>query len=322
MKLQNWRATGKYGFMQRLRFVLPPPSLLITFEAAGRCLSFTQAADELSVSRVAVSQQIKALESFIGAPLFYRKQRSVALTHVGSRYHKAVSAALAQVLDATIDISKKAESNVVSISATPGFTTYWLLPNITTFQTLHPKIELRFIVSDTALNLAQENIDLGIRYGEPPFLDLDSTLLVREEISPTCTASYLNACGLREIEAADLVRHPLIELDGPYEEQTRWSSWFRTQGIHVGKLPGGITVNTYTNLVQATLDGQGFALLGPPLIDRFLANGTLVQPVLSPKVVRHAFHLVTPRHGIRSPAAGAFIDWITRCFKVSDRVDL
>lgn len=52
--------------MQKLRFVLPPPNLLVTFEAAGRLMSFTRAAEELNVPRVAVSQQIKALEGYLG----------------------------------------------------------------------------------------------------------------------------------------------------------------------------------------------------------------------------------------------------------------
>jgi biotin operon repressor len=79
-KLLNSYAMSKLVFMQKLRNKLPPPNLLVTFEAAGRQLSFTKAASELNVSRVAVSQQIKALEVFLGVPLFQRLQRSVRLT--------------------------------------------------------------------------------------------------------------------------------------------------------------------------------------------------------------------------------------------------
>lgn len=45
---------------------------------------------------------------------------------------------------------------------------------------------------------------------------------------------------------------------------------------------------------QAALDGQGFAFIGPPLIEKFLSNGSLIQPVDAPPVVRHAFHLLLP----------------------------
>jgi len=53
--------------MRRLRSVLQAPGLLLTFEAAGRLLSFTDAAGELNVTHVAVSQQIRSLEKFLGS---------------------------------------------------------------------------------------------------------------------------------------------------------------------------------------------------------------------------------------------------------------
>ncbi|MER9794142.1 hypothetical protein NKJ02_24075 [Mesorhizobium sp. M0213] len=65
----------------------------------------------------------------------------------------------------------------------------------------------------------------------------------------------------------------MIDLDRPYNEQTRWTHWFRTHGLDWQASKGGITVNTYTNLVQAVPDGQGLALIGSPLIERFLASG-------------------------------------------------
>ena len=52
---------------------LPPLDLLRGFEAAARHLSFTRAADELSLTQSAVSRQIKALEDNLGAALFRRQ---------------------------------------------------------------------------------------------------------------------------------------------------------------------------------------------------------------------------------------------------------
>ena len=64
--------------MLGLRSKIPSPNWLVTFEAAARCLSFTRAAEELNVTRVAVSQQVKALEGFLGAQLFERLHRSLS----------------------------------------------------------------------------------------------------------------------------------------------------------------------------------------------------------------------------------------------------
>lgn len=304
----------KLGLMQRLRFTLPPPGLLITFEAAGRLSNFTRAADELNVSRVAVSQQIQALERFVGVPLFERKQRAVELTHVGRRYHRAVTDALRQMVDATVEIRGHADANLVNIGATPGVAAYWLMPGISAFREVHPDIELRLIVSESDPNLAQEGIDVAIRYGEPPFANAEATLLLHQTIAPTCSPAYLARHDVETLEPADLLHHTLIQLDGPFDEQLRWSTWFRAQGVEAGRLRAGMSVNTYTNLVQAALDGQGFALVGPPLMAKFLASGLLVQPVRAEPIARHGFYLLSPRDHAPGKAARAVKAWIETTF--------
>ncbi|WP_432350004.1 LysR substrate-binding domain-containing protein (plasmid) [Shinella yambaruensis] len=309
--MQKTYVMRKFDFMQKLRFKLPPPNLLISFEAAGRHLSFTKAATELNVSRVAVSQQMQALEKFLGVLLFHRLQRAVKLTRVGERYHLAIADALERALRATAEISRRSESNIVNVGTTPGFMTYWLSPRLGEFRTLHPDIELRFIVSDGNLGF-EDNIDVVIRYGVPPFEGAEATFLARQAIGPTCASSFLPEGTV--LSPRDLLDHPLINLEGPYDEHTRWSTWFRVQGIDMGKVKAGITVNSYTNLVQAALEGQGFALIGPPLIERFLSNGTLIQPVSAPLVIRHAFHLLAPQNSTPPIAAEAFATWVKAAF--------
>lgn len=67
-----------------MSYRLPSLALLRTFEAAARHLSFKKAAAEVCVTPVAVSQQIKALEAYVGVPLFHRMTRALALTDQGS----------------------------------------------------------------------------------------------------------------------------------------------------------------------------------------------------------------------------------------------
>ena len=62
---------------------LPPLNALRTFEAAARHVSFIHAAEELAVTPGAVSRQVKALERWLGAPLFRRAHKQVALTPLG-----------------------------------------------------------------------------------------------------------------------------------------------------------------------------------------------------------------------------------------------
>jgi LysR family glycine cleavage system transcriptional activator len=143
--------------------------------------------------------------------------------------------------------------------------TYWLSPRLGEFRTIHPNIELRFILSDSNLGF-EDNIDVAIRYGAAPFEDAEDTFLVRQAISPTCANTFLPVG--KRLTPADLLNLPLIHLEGPYDEHTRRPTRFRVQGLDMGRAKAGITVNSYTNLVQAALDCQGF-------VDRPASNRTL-----------------------------------------------
>ena len=61
-----------------------PLNALRAFEASARHLSFTKAGLELRVSQAAISHQIKALEARLGASLFRRLPRGLALTDEGA----------------------------------------------------------------------------------------------------------------------------------------------------------------------------------------------------------------------------------------------
>ena len=60
-----------------------PLTALRSFEAAGRHLSFSRAAEELFVSQAAISRQIRELGGAVGRPLFERLHRRVELTDAG-----------------------------------------------------------------------------------------------------------------------------------------------------------------------------------------------------------------------------------------------
>ena len=80
---------------------LPPLNGLRAFEAAARHLSFTRAADELSVTPGAVSQQVKSLERALGITLFRRLPRSLVLTSEGEAYLPAIESAFEIISRAT-----------------------------------------------------------------------------------------------------------------------------------------------------------------------------------------------------------------------------
>jgi LysR family glycine cleavage system transcriptional activator len=89
------------GSEQGMSYRLPPLNGLRAFEAAARHLSFTRAADELSVTPGAVSQQVKSLEGALGITLFRRLPRSLILTEAGEAYLPAITSAFDLISRAT-----------------------------------------------------------------------------------------------------------------------------------------------------------------------------------------------------------------------------
>ncbi len=77
--------------MHRTLRRLPSLDFLRGFEAAGRRLSFTLAAEELFVTQSALSRQVKALEDALGMPLFERRHRALVLTRAGESFHRTVT---------------------------------------------------------------------------------------------------------------------------------------------------------------------------------------------------------------------------------------
>src|SRR5438046_7101688 len=67
---------------------------LRAFEAAARLGSFERAADELCITAGAIGKRIATLEELVGAPLFTRGAKMLALTATGKEYLAQVGAAL------------------------------------------------------------------------------------------------------------------------------------------------------------------------------------------------------------------------------------
>ncbi len=295
--------------MHGLRFQLPPPNALVAFEAAARHLSFTLAAGELNVTRVAVSRQVKALETHIGVALFRRMHKSLSLTPEGTEYFDVVSKALTDIARNTTSLRSRKPTNRVTVTTTVGFSSYWLMPRIGSFRKRFPDIDIRVLVSDVPIDMEREGVDIAIRYGGGSWPDCRATFLLQEEIFPTCSQSYFQ--GRQKLENPEaLLRETLLHLEGPYDQEVTWHWWFKAHGIEDQRNRTGLAVNSYTHLVQAVLEGQGIALVGPPLLSPYYRKDVLIRPITVAPVKRKAFYIVLPSSPTSSTATTAFCDWI------------
>lgn len=296
--------------MARFRYQLPPLNYLVAFEAAAKHANFTEAARNLNVTRTAISHQVKAIEEFVGKPLFHRLNRSVRLTPAGEKLYTVVSRSLEEILDTVNEIENDVPDNSVTVTMTTGFSTYWLLPRITGFREQHPEIELKLVVTDRYVNLEEENVDVAIRYYRDDLIDPNARPLLRQLVAPTHSPLYKTTID-ETSSAEDLLDERLIFLEGrKFDARSKWRSWFRQQGVHVSKMPRGLSVDNYANLIRACEQGEGFALLGPPLVTDQLMAGTLLQPMHHDLISIGSFRLKFGSGRNTSAVVSRFADWI------------
>ena len=303
----------KLNFMHNLRSELPNANYLVTFESAARHLNFTHAASELNVSRVAVSQQIRTLESHLGVLLFDRLPKSLKLTIAGAQYKIAVSEALSNLQKATREIRAPQRTNSVKVTSSAAISTFWLMPRLGAFREKHPGIDIRIIVADSYLDLGSEDIDVAIRHGDKRnWPDLKCIRMFGDTVIPVCSDGYF---GKRDAltDPKELLGEQLIQLEGYYHGNYMWNHWFTEQHVEVENVPGSLHVDSYVNLVQAALDGQGIALVSQSLVQQYLNKSQLLVPCVAPAIVQDeslTFYIATSKSRKTSESAEAFCDWL------------
>lgn len=253
------------------------------FEAVARRLSFRAAAEELHLTQSAVSRQIQALEEEIGAQLFTRGTRRVALTGDGAALLAAVAPALDR-LDASVRrIRSTRARRSVNVSTFASFASLWLLPRIEAWQREHPELDIRIDATDRLLELDDPEAEILIRYCSAARVPEGALRLFGETVTPAASPRLLEqaASGAAPPLAApaDLARHTLLEEDDarPSAQFLSWRHWLAEQRLPRLEPRRWMYLNFTYQQVQAALAGQGVALARLPLVAEALARGELVE---------------------------------------------
>lgn len=295
--------------------MLPSLDLIKGFEAAARNLSFTKAADELFVTQSAVSRQVKALEDQLGTALFYRRHRALLLTDAGQELYRVASAALKQLSDAAGKIKGRGSNRVLTVSTTIGFASLWLIPRLAEFRSKHADIDIRIDANNKMLDLAQEGIELAIRYCTPEMAPPGAVKLFGEEVMPVCSPRLITRAAPLAVPD-DLRRHVLLHferLDGsPAAPWLTWSIWLEVMQVRDFKPAGSLRFSQYDQVIQAAIDGQGIALGSSGLVRQLIKQGKLVAPLAGASKSSRAYFLIVAPDSERRADVKAFNAWLMR----------
>ena len=285
---------------------------LKVFLAAARHLSFTQAGEELHITTGAVSQQIKALEDWLGFKLFRRLARHLELTDEGQRLLAAVDPAYAAVDLAVGRLRGGTLSGVVRLRSLPSFLAIWLVPRMPKLMRRHPAIELQVEAEDSIRSLRDGEFDLAIDLNDGTYPGFQSTVLVEEEIFPVCSPQLMQE--RPPLDTPDRLDHSPVLHDmtawrgsQPYAE---WERYLKAIGASHVNVRRGYMFNRNQITIQAAIAGMGVAIARRTLTTTELESGQLIAPFAQSVPTGKRYCLVYPSGALDDQRVSAVHDWI------------
>lgn len=287
---------------------LPSMQALRALDAFARHGSVWQAAEELNLTRSAVSHQLRQLERDLGFPLLDREGSRVSLTTQGRGYAADAARVLATLAGAAA--RQRAEGTIggsLTIATTPGFGAAWLAPRIGGFLRRYPAVAVHIVASRRLDDTGQPGIDLFIsfpRLAEAPRRDgMEMRVITPVSFTPLCAPALV---GPGRASPAEIAALPLLHL----QDRGDWTRWFEAAD-HPPPAQPGLVFSDVNLAISAALAGQGVMLGDTFSCGPSLAAGLLVAPsdVLLPS--GHGYALITPEgRAATSPALAACLGWL------------
>jgi LysR family glycine cleavage system transcriptional activator len=282
---------------------IPSLNWLRVFEMAARTESFARAAEVLNMSPSGVSQQVRALETWLGRDLFERRARSVRLTEAGRAFLPVVGNAIGSVEATAASLLGRQGAASLVVRATALLAAGWLAERVGGFLAAHGDVQFSLVSALTDDDFRRPDADLSITFGLPPGPGQSGHPLFGETLFPVA-APALAAC----IETpADLTRHTLIEV------ASHQATWFRLmpEPSLWPERPRFVYTDTTLVALAMAAAGSGIALARAPATDALVARNGLVRCLPDHDVSGVArYHLVHADRPAPGPAAGAFIEWL------------
>ncbi|MDR3437488.1 LysR substrate-binding domain-containing protein [Telmatospirillum sp.] len=287
---------------------LPPLNAARTFEAIARTMSITGAASDLNVTPSAVSQQLRALEEYLGVSLIERSPRGLALTKFGERLFPSFSHGFDLIARACEDL-KGGEANL-AVSTLSSLATRWLNPRLGEFYKHQENLCIYIDTSSRLVDFSKETFDMAIRYGDGKYPNFVSDYLFCEYFIPAAAPhlidDYKNMLSDGRCDGMTFLCDEGMESG----ERVTWMTWFARRGRSF-TVPARRIVYTDANMtIDAGVNGYGLLLGRRVLVDDLVSSGKLAYLDDEPVDFGLAYYLVYPSLAGLSPAARAFRNWL------------
>ncbi len=292
------------------RFRLPPLNALKAFHAVARHGSISRAADELLVTRQAVSQQIKLLEDILQVTLFERRGRLIESTETAVLLARYVEAGFEELSEGVRRATNQKYQDRITLNVSPYFATRYLLPRLSGFREFQPKFDLRMMTMVETPDFKRDDIDVAVQWGYGDWGDLEAVLLLKDHKVICCTPELAARMKSRQDLADQCLLHPVLQ-------NSLWSDILEFLNVQVPDDTSELAFHDAATMRRATLSGMGIGLISRVDAEYDIRVGDLVAPFgidllrdMPPDQVP-GFYLVLPRAHRRISGIANFCDWVT-----------
>ncbi|WP_295048008.1 LysR substrate-binding domain-containing protein [uncultured Paracoccus sp.] len=263
---------------------------LITLVHVAELGSISRAADRLNIVQPALSRQIRLLEDELGAALFERHGRGMAITAIGQEVLDHAVRILAE-LDAmrrTVEDGRSSFRGLVRIGTTPTVADIVTVPLMQDIRRQHPELNIRFSSAFTGYLLDWLNrgdLDIVVSYDPPPTRSLRVTPVLIEDLYLVAPGGSLSLD--RPVPFASLADQELVLPSPRHGLRAIFDDCARTAGISFNHV---IEADSFAAMVDLTRAGFGATILPVAPIHQALSDGQLsaaplVDPVPERKLV-------------------------------------
>jgi LysR family glycine cleavage system transcriptional activator len=282
----------------------PPLHALQAFVTVARTRNLTRAAAQLNLTVSALSHQMRTLEERLNQRLLLRGPRGVTLTPHGERLLEATAPHI-EGIERVFARQRERNTNTLTISALPLFSSSWLMPRLPAFMARHPGLEFNLQTSVALVDFEREPVDAALRLGSGHWTGLTAEHLFDEWIVPMASPKLIGR--RRKPKPDEMGNWPLIgESD---DDNQRWRRWFELFG-GTPPLRYAASFTEAELLHRAAAEGMGIVLgrmiLAKPLVD----NGTLVMLTNKRMPAGYGHYLVYPQRSAEHGPLLAFRDWL------------
>lgn len=247
------------------------------FQTVVEAGSLSAAARRLGLTKGAVSQQLKQLESDIGVPLLVRSTRKLSMTEAGERFLSDAAVILRDANDAYARAAggRDDPTGTLRVAAGGDFGARFVAPVLAEFQKLHPRLRIDLDLSDETRNVVEGGFDVAIRGGRMSDSSLKATKVMDFESVVVASPEYLARHGHPE-SVEELADHPWIA-QSVLRSPLTWSFQGPDGETTTIRVRATVQVNSAAAARAFLLAGTAITALPDILVNEDIVAGRLVH---------------------------------------------